>query len=210
MAPGTQKLWRFVQDSYHTCAHFRFEASEHASQTEMPALVDLGQAFGEVNRDMEEAIAYYPDNPLRAEVRLWDILHRLSDAQPFHTTDKPADHPSVIDARRQIELSLGQPIRIPDLARKCNMSHSQLTRLFQKHCGMTVVAYIRKRRMSRAEHLLRNSTKPIKVIALEIGIGDLQQFNKIVRHYFGLSPRRLREGYSLAPRQTDPASSTDD
>ena len=46
--------------------------------------------------------------------------------------------------------------------------------------------------MARAQHLLSQSTLPIKAIAEEVGIPDLQHFNKVVRRKLGGAPRRLR------------------
>lgn len=194
LPPGKEELWRFVQkNSYHTCAHFSFKICRNTRCVTVPALLDLGEYFFEINRDMEEAIAVFPDESLRAEVRLWNILFRLQNAKPFEAIPATTQHPAVVEARRRIELSLDKTIRISDLASHCGISHSQLTRLFQKYYGITIATYIRQSRLKRIEHLLRNSTKPIKQIAYETGIPDLQQFNKIVRSNLGLSPRAFRE-----------------
>ncbi len=194
LPPGKEELWRFVQKkSYHTCAHFSFKASRNARRVLMPALMDLGEFFSEINRDMEEAMSVFPDEPLRAEVFLWNILFRLQNAKPFTAAPKITQHPAVAEARRRIELSLDKTIRISQLASHCCLSHSQLTRLFQKQYGLTISAYIRQSRLKRIEHLLRNSTKSIKQIAYETGMPDLQQFNKMVRNTLGYSPRTFRE-----------------
>jgi AraC-like DNA-binding protein len=190
--PNKQELWQFVQNSYHTCAHFRFDTISHTPHASVPALVKLGDAFGEINRDMEEAIVFFPDQPLRAEVGLWNILFRLQNAKPFESVPESILHPTVVEARRKIELSLNNTICISDLATSCRISHSQLTRLFRKHYGITISTYIRQRRICQIEHLLRYSTKTIKQIAFETGISDLHQFNKIVRSNLGCSPRDIR------------------
>jgi transcriptional regulator GlxA family with amidase domain len=58
--------------------------------------------------------------------------------------------------------------------------------------GGTVVAYVRRRRMARARHLLQESTMPISAIAATVGMPDLQSLNKACRREFGLAPRALR------------------
>ena len=91
-----------------------------------------------------------------------------------------------------IEARLAEPLSVPEIARRAGLSHNHLTRLFRMHTGDTVVAYIRRRRMARAEHLLRRSTMPIPAVAASVGIGDLQAFNKACRRVLGASPRSLR------------------
>jgi transcriptional regulator GlxA family with amidase domain len=67
-----------------------------------------------------------------------------------------------------------------------------LVRLFRRHLETTPVAYIRKRRAEHAKHLLIHTTLPMKSIARQIGLTDLQQFNKLLRKTLGRSPRAIR------------------
>jgi transcriptional regulator GlxA family with amidase domain len=55
-----------------------------------------------------------------------------------------------------------------------------------------VVGYIRRLRTERARHLLVNSTLPVKAVAVQVGLPDLQQFNKVIRRELGRSPREVR------------------
>lgn len=87
---------------------------------------------------------------------------------------------------------------MPELARAADVSHNHLTRLFRAETGMTVVAYIRLRRMARARHLLVASTLSIPGVAASVGISDLQAFNKACRRELGGSPRSIRAGNPVA------------
>jgi len=51
---------------------------------------------------------------------------------------------------------------------------------------------VRKCRLERAVHLLLYSDMPVKQVACDVGIPDLQLFNKTIRRTFGLAPRVLR------------------
>ena len=62
---------------------------------------------------------------------------------------------------------------------------------------MTVVAYVRLRRMARARHLLVSSTLSIPAVAASVGITDLQAFNKACRRELGGSPRAVRAGRAV-------------
>jgi transcriptional regulator GlxA family with amidase domain len=85
---------------------------------------------------------------------------------------------------------------VASLAQQLDISHNHLTRLFQAEAKTSVVGYIRQRRMERAQHLLTQTTLPIKVIATQVGMRDLHAFNKTVRREFGVSPRSLRNSSS--------------
>ncbi|WP_420715734.1 helix-turn-helix transcriptional regulator [Streptomyces sp. SBT349] len=94
---------------------------------------------------------------------------------------------------------LAAPLPAPGVARAAGVSHNHLTRLFRAETGDTVVAHIRRRRMERAGHLLRETTLPVRSVAASVGIGDLQAFNKICRRELGASPRAVRASGALPP-----------
>jgi AraC-like DNA-binding protein len=56
-----------------------------------------------------------------------------------------------------------------------------------------VTEYVRRRRVERARHLLLHSGLSIKQVACEVGLPDLQLFNKTIRRAYGVAPRSLRE-----------------
>lgn len=87
---------------------------------------------------------------------------------------------------------MSEPISITALAETVGLSHNHLTRLFQKHLGRTIVGHLIERRLMRAEHLLRHSNMPVKQVASNVGMNDLQAFNKAFRSRYGVSPRELR------------------
>lgn len=62
--------------------------------------------------------------------------------------------------------------------------------------GVTVVGYVRQRRVAQAMHLLKTSDLTIPDIARQVGAHDLQAFNKLLRRESGMSPRGVRGGSS--------------
>src|SRR5690606_16351477 len=113
-----------------------------------------------------EAIAYFHVERRRAEVRLWDVLWRLTDDAGQTEPSSPSRHWAVERATRLIEERIAEPIRPARLAREVGISHNHLIRLFDAELGATITGYVRQRRMARAQHLLTHSTLPIKNIAV--------------------------------------------
>ena len=175
----------------HTVAHFCLPPVSQ-SLIAIPAMQDLGANFDRLNTGFEQAVGFFATNPRRAEVRLWDILWEL--VGPSQPADPLARlHPAVQATLQTIEMRLGEPLTIAELAAAVELSHSHLTRLFRAEVGQTVLGCLQSRRVERARHLLVYSSLPPKTIAQQVGLPDLHQFNKTLRRALGCSPRALRE-----------------
>lgn len=166
--PETTIEYHYRGKSIHAYAHFSLPAASRSAQR-IPAL----QVAPGLRPSFEEAIGWLPGQRLRAEIRLWDILWQLAT----RTAASGHQHPAVSEALRLIELRLNEVPYVSDLARAVHLSQNHLTRLFTIATGKGVAAYIRDRRVERAVHLLRQSTLPVKAIAAEVGIPDLNLFN---------------------------------
>ena len=189
--PNARIIYRFRGESRHVFAHFRLP--EGGDLVAMPAMQDLGDAFGPLTRALEEAAGWLPSQPRRASVRLWDVLWQLAGQPVAERAPHQRLHPALSRAVRDIELMLSQPLVIPAVARRAEISHNHLTRLFRAQFGVTIEGYIRQRRVERALHLLAHTTLTVKTIAGEVGLPDLHFFNKTIRGAAGLSPREYRE-----------------
>ena len=184
--PRTYLEYRYRGESSHMFVHFRLAATGMRSIAAFHSPQQLDSSFG---RALDECAAWGETQPRRAEARLWDLLWRLAEAP---TEVAPGRHAAVERAQTLIEGRLGEQISIEALACEVNLSHNQLTRLFRAACGQTVSAYIQSRRAERAVHLLRHTTLPAKAICTQVGAGDLQAFNKLLRRHAGASPRQIR------------------
>jgi AraC-like DNA-binding protein len=193
--PGVQLEYSYRGHSTHCYAHFAVDVPSASQQdvVEIPAM-QMRTDFVNLYEDMQGAVERFSTQPTFATARLWDILWRLSI--PEDQTHSDLDyHPAVLAAQRYIESHLAEPISIRELAAQVHLSHNHLTRLFQTQLDYSVVAYIRKRRVERACHLLEQTTLPIRSVAAQVGISDLHAFNKVIRREMGTSPRNLRKGF---------------
>jgi transcriptional regulator GlxA family with amidase domain len=112
----------------------------------------------------------------------------------MRTSERPRGRHAAVEHTCQIIQSrLSEPLKLTGLARSAGVSPAHLTRLFRSELSETVTDYLRKCRLDRAWHLLLHSDLPIKQVACDVGIQDLQLFNKTIRRAFGVAPRALRE-----------------
>lgn len=195
--PNAKIVYRFKGESWHAFAHFRLPS--RGDLVPMPVLQDLGEGYGKLAKALDEAAGWLPSMPCRSSVRLWEILWQLVN-QPFlEKAPRRQLHPALGQAVREIEVHLAESLSIPAIARRADISHNHLTRLFKAEFGVTAEGYIRQRRTERALHLLVHTTMAIKSIAAEVGLPDLHFFNKTIRAATGHSPRNYRQNYTTVP-----------
>lgn len=191
--PGAQLEYHFQGLSRHLYAHFRMpESSQDLSSFQV--MTDEPKHTPRLREMMYEVIRRLPVNRLRADLLFWDLLWELEGIQPQHQTSETTLHPVFEEARSLIELRLEESVSVADLAKELEISHNQLTRIFRKETGKTVAAYLQTRRAVRAEHLLRDTSLPIKSIGYQVGYPDPQHFNKFIHRALGTSPSEIRSG----------------
>lgn len=192
--PNTPLVWRYdMEECPHHYVHFALPEAARSELVEIPVMQDLGASFAEVSEEMERLVGLFASHRARAEIRLWDLLLRLSRPAPT-TATTPGDLPFAVQtAIAIVENELRDRLDVSMLCRRIAISPNHLTRLFQRCFGTGVAEWIRQRRVDKARHLLEQSNLPIKAIAAEVGVPDLQRFNKLVRKLTGQAPSALRK-----------------
>ena len=100
------------------------------------------------------------------------------------------------------------PISAQQLADEVAMSVGAFHRFFKRHTGMTMLDYVAQLRVGLACQLLINTTRPIKVIASDVGYSTLAHFNRQFLERKKIRPRAFRASYSAPVRaQTGPQAS---
>lgn len=85
-----------------------------------------------------------------------------------------------------------------DLASMVYLNPDYLSRKFKEEKGISISSYIMVQRVEKAKELLRTTSFPINVVAMEVGYDNFAYFTKVFRNKTGLSPneyrKNLREG----------------
>ncbi|MFA7369643.1 MAG: AraC family transcriptional regulator [Kiritimatiellales bacterium] len=98
-------------------------------------------------------------------------------------------HPAVIRATRFMKQPEYTP-GVDEISRNAGMSRSQLSRVFKKQTGMTLVRYRQSIQLERFLFLYGAGAKRnLMEAALEAGFGSYIQFYRIFQHRFGCGPR---------------------
>ncbi|ACO77873.1 transcriptional regulator, AraC family [Azotobacter vinelandii CA] len=93
--------------------------------------------------------------------------------------------------------NLAGEIRMSVIAQHLQMSEPAFSRFFKRTTGHTFVGLIRKLRIQRACRLLLQSQQPIAEICLEVGYGNLSNFNRHFRHEMHTTPSDYRKQLAM-------------
>jgi len=91
-----------------------------------------------------------------------------------------------------IASNLDQPIRLETLAEMAGFSVQHFSRTFKESVGMSPHRYILQCRIERAQHMLRNTQRPLSEIAQLAGFFDQSHLSKHFRRMTGMSPSAIR------------------
>ncbi|NDV22481.1 helix-turn-helix transcriptional regulator [Desulfovibrio sp. JC022] len=91
-----------------------------------------------------------------------------------------------------MERYFNKNISLETIAELSGRSLSSFKREFKKTFDTTPARWIRQRRMSWAEQLIRNSNKNITEISYESGYESLSHFSTLFRKNYGVTPREYR------------------
>lgn len=203
--PGADLVWHFPRHAPHHYAHLRFPSANARDMIEIPMLTTIADPRRReiLFAEFEAAIAAHAHTPMRAAAWMWNLLWNLMPPPHDHSSRHPTAagsivgtgatlHPAIQTVLAVVEDALDQTQDLGTLAVRVGLSKTHLIRLFHRHCGTTVMGWIRQRRMEKARELLLGSSMPVQSIASAVGISDLQRFNKMVRKQWGSSPTALR------------------
>ena len=110
--------------------------------------------------------------------------------------------PRLLDAVQLMEANTEEPLTVEQIAHHVGLSRRHLERLFRDNLGCVPSAYYLRVRVTKAQHLLCQTTLPIMDVALACGFASASHFSKVYKDVFGHSPRderrpaRIRERFA--------------
>lgn len=214
---NTASLYDLPGDGFHLCIHFRHVDGPHAAEHGLSLPLHIRP--GLVSEMIGQRMAWITDLYRRAEhadprrkalalaaasAGLQELILTLSLLDLGLREDEPMS--SKVEMAVQtlvglIEARLRESLSVPDLASEAQLSQNYLARAFRARYGVTVPNYMLRRRIEQAQHLLATSRLSIKQVAAEVGLADIQHFNKQFRRLVKMSPSAFREERARARRE---------
>jgi AraC-like DNA-binding protein len=92
-----------------------------------------------------------------------------------------------------IEANLSEPMTLPDLAAAAGLSRMHFASQFRAATGMRPHDFVMRRRIERAEELLRDTALPLVEVALSVGFQTQAHFTTVFRALVLETPGRWRK-----------------
>lgn len=111
-------------------------------------------------------------------------------------TDLSLNHTETTDSLstivEYIDANLGQPIKVEELAEKCNMSYSYFAKKFNMLYGRSCKEYIESMRISKVKDLLLFTDLDLNFISQETGFADCSHLIRTFKKFENTTPKQYR------------------
>ena len=147
-------------------------------------LHDIDQRYGKMlATEVSDLLVYFPGR--EAEVSQKEI-------QPGKSASV---HSVLLRAIHLMESNTEEPISIPELSDRLELSQRKLERLFNKQFGCSAVAFYRQIRLQKARALLTQTDMSVLDICIACGFSSSSYFSKSYTDQFGVRPRDHRTAW---------------
>jgi transcriptional regulator GlxA family with amidase domain len=156
------------------------------------AALDLMLHFIREHRGVEMAVAV-------AEQFIHPRIREHGDRQRM-TPDRRygLQHPKLAAIVERMEATLAEPLELASIAATADLSTRQVERLFRKYLGSAPATFYLELRLTHARHLLRETGKAVRAIALDCGFGSTSHFCHAYRRHYGYKPTDERKALRAA------------
>jgi AraC family transcriptional regulator len=135
----------------------------------------------------------------------------LRAALPGETRTKSRESLAAWQLRKlmgHIDTNLSGPIRIRDLGGLLNLSSSHFTRAFKSSVGVSPYQFVMRRRIERAQELIKGTRHSLAEVALDCGLNDQSSLCRLFRQIVGQTPYRWRRENAIPTEATQSLDGT--
>ena len=108
-----------------------------------------------------------------------------------------AEPPLVSQIKNYIKINLDKKITLVDVSEYTHYSISHCEMIFNKITGLSITAYVIKKRIEKAQLLLIEKVLTLQEVAEAVGFTDYNYFSRTFKKEMGVSPLTYRNTYFL-------------
>ena len=146
------------------------------------------------------------DRRIMAEVESSHILSRLvldcltavvKDGElALDTGSRELESSDFDNLRESVNEHMNEPGLMRTLAVQYGLEPEKLNQIFQQKYGITLEDYIQNRKYNKAKEMLRFTIQPLEEIAVESGIGSVEELRKLFATQEEMSPEDYRKKWA--------------
>ena len=129
---------------------------------------------------------------LRADAMLRELLSRFARSNENSGEDTFSAFRRLLPAISYIGQNLHRRIRLDELSKVVPLQPAYLCHLFSRTMGQSPIDFINRKRIERAQFLLRREDMALKQVAAEVGFNDVYYFSRTFKKIAGISPSNYR------------------
>ncbi len=126
-------------------------------------------------------------------IKLWYLTYKALSIKRDASQESFAKNSKISQAVCFVHDHFGENITLDDIAKECELSKSELCKLFKKYVGQSPMQYLMKYRISSSCYFLLYTSDSIGVIATKIGIDDPNYFAITFKKMMGCTPSEYRK-----------------
>jgi AraC-like DNA-binding protein len=146
--------------------------------------------FEKLMKQFTEYLSHTPSDESEMEIKLSSMAYELLLVL---SKSIQSQFPSLVEkALEFMQMNLGQPLTLKQIAGHVGKSIPQFNRIFSFYLNCTPISYFLKQKMFWAANLLKTTTISVKEIAYMVGCSDPCYFSGQFKKHFGVSPKTYR------------------
>lgn len=140
-----------------------------------------------------ERIKYTPHHPRERIDAIVNMLGILADyiGQSGFLTEQEQSLGAAV--KKYVNDNLEKKITLSDISWNLHRSTVSLTEHFRAEFGITIMDYVQKKRMEKAERMLTEGQEQITHIAAACGFPDVEYFSRTFKKVHGVPPKKWRQ-----------------
>lgn len=166
------------------------QVTESKSKSEFAAqMEEICQKYypGEDMKNKIKKIKYRGNKQILAAAK---ILDALTEYVRLREIIRPSGEQLIDRMEDFVEEHISEEITIERLCREFGVSRTRLYEITAPYISGTIGEFIRRKRLSYAKKLLKNTDLSIDRVAEEVGFGDYNYFLRVFKKEYGISPKK--------------------
>ncbi len=151
-----------------------------------------GVAFGCPLRTPANEVCCRSPSPTATRLTLGRVTTTTLRAVPVELL------PHLRRARDHIDRNFHQPLALDELASVAGVSKFHFARCFAASYGETPIRYLTRRRIERAQDLLRSANLTVTEVCMAVGFASLGSFSSRFRELVGETPSEFQRRWAAA------------
>lgn len=143
--------------------------------------------------DREDYLREIVNAESNRSLRNWFVEKFKVCAANISTKKDEHENHLVRQAQEYIQENYQKDLSLDALSKELDISPYYFSKLFKEETGSNFVEYLTNLRMSRAKELLKEESRSMKEICMEVGYSDPNYFSRIFKKNVGLTPTEYRE-----------------